>query len=1417
MGIDAGSTTVKIAVSGEDGVLYSSYARHFADVGATLKAELEKLSSEFPGGEFSVCLTGSAGMGVAERGGFKFAQELIAEAEAARKMGGKRLTLIDIGGEDAKIIFFSGKGEPDIRMNGSCAGGTGAFIDQMASLMNMDAALMGRIAEDASRTYPIASRCGVFAKTDVQNLISRRVPLADVAASVFRAVAMQCASSLAKATDMIPPVLCVGGPLTFIPALRAAFAEVLNVPPEDMRLPEHSEVFAAAGASYMAGGGRAMGIGEIISRVSRPGPSESAGSLEPLFSSGEEFAKWDAARRMVPLPRREIRPGEALRVHMGIDSGSTTTKIVAIDSCANIVFSKYCQNSGNPLGRAKEGVDEFLELAKSRGASVEFASSAATGYGEDLLKAAFGMDFGIVETMAHLEAAKFVSGDVSFVLDIGGQDIKSIFVENGAVAGVELNESCSSGCGSFLQGFASMMNMTMEEFSNAACMARAPADLGTRCTVFMNSKVKEALRRQASPADIAAGLAVSVVKNCLFKVLKISNMDRLGGEIVVQGGAFRNRAVWRALEKLSGKVVWGTDSPELMGAFGAALYARASCAPSAASGFSPDVDASKISRRNLACGGCANRCSVVRFEFENGNVSHAGNKCERYFHSSSSAPARGENGVEERFRALFGGRGADAGLGEGGAVGIPRVLNMYENYPFWKAMFDGCGIRTVLSDESSTALAQSGVSWLMSDNICFPAKLVHGHILNLVSKGCRRIFYPMAVMEEAEGAGADNSFNCPVVSGYPNVVKNSMNLGGRFGVELDTPVVVFKSRGALRDTCWKYFSSLGVSKAVFASAFASALEARENFRRSVCARQRAILDGAVSSGRLALVFTGRPYHTDPLISQKAAEIAAGLGADAVADDAFAFDGAVALDGVNYVSQWTYPNRVVRAARAVAALPGNVVLVQLNSFGCGPDSFIMDEASEILKAAGKSLNVIRVDEISSPGSIRLRLRSIVESAARAAPGRPAEVREPYMGYDASYTDSDREKTVIVPWFSDLISPLVPAMGEAFGYRVENLPPPGPESVSEGLKYAHNEVCYPATVIVGDIVKFLKSAGPGAADRYVVGITQTGGQCRATNYLALIKNALKSAGFGGVKILSIGFGSPHRNSQPGFRIGKMKAARIALLCSLFSDAVSEMASAMRVREAVAGTADRIASDAVARAGALLKKCDARGLLSLLGEAVRDFNSMEILRRDVVEVGFIGEIYLKYNSFAHCGLAGWLEKMGVEAVRPPLRNFMMQSFVNMRVNAENRIADMGLAARLLSGAALKYVDSVVSAFDRVSEGFRFHRRHPSIFEMAKDASRMVSLVNQFGEGWLIAAEIAEFARRGIKRVVCVQPFGCIANHVVAKGIERRVKELYPDMAVLFLDIDSSTAPVNLQNRLHFLIGAGEDGSRGAVSGVS
>ena len=1405
IGIDVGSTTLKIVVLNPlKKIVHKVYKRHKANINNILSEELQQIIKKFPDIDFSVSITGSAGMGVSERTEIPFIQEVVASVEVVSKIYPDTKTLIDLGGEDAKMVFFDQGKHPDIRMNGSCAGGTGAFIDQMADLMNISVKKLTDNALLYDKIYVVASRCGVFAKTDVQNLICRNVPVPDIAMSIFHTVALQSITSLAKGHDIQPKVLCIGGPLTFIPALRFAFAEILHISGSDMIVPENGEYFPALGcALYDKEEPSYFDLDELIEKLNI-NDNVQKDTLPALFENEQEYKNWKENRKIKKLKRVSLEANKELHCFLGIDSGSTTTKILVMDENENIVYSFYAANEGNPLKKVIEGLNGFSREAAEKDVSFRFVSSAVTGYGEDLIKSALNLDYGIVETMAHLSGAQYVDPKVSFVLDIGGQDMKSIFIHNELISNIELNEACSSGCGSFLQNFAATMNMNLGEFSRSACMTKYPSDLGSRCTVFMNSKVKQALRQNAELGDIAAGLAYSVVKNCLFKVLKISNLNELGDHIVVQGGTFRNDAVYRALELLSEKSVSSTDYPELMGALGAALYAKTmwkqNKKETAFTGLGLLPNPNTIDTQEIQCKGCTNQCSVVRFKFENGNISYAGNKCEKVFFNKEAGMEKGFNAFELKNTILFEKKQSppeDKKL----KIGIPRVLNMFENFPFWNTLLTECGFEVILSPESTFTLYQNGVGSVMSDNICFPAKLVHGHILALAEQKVDRIFYPMVIKEEKEFDNSNNSFNCPVVSGYPDVIRSAMEPEEKFRIPFDKPVVTFSSHKALKKSCYNYFSKFGIEKQIFDKAFTKAMRERETLKQKLRNEQRALFNKAVNEKKWVFVVAGRPYHTDPLIHQKVGQILSDFGVEVFTDDVFLTQEQSGFNNLNIISQWSYPNRVVQAAMKIAKLPYNVQLVQLNSFGCGPDSFFMDEVSDILKQAGKNHTILRIDEIASPGSIRLRLRSLIESLKAIHVSEKAREVKAFENYGIAYTKEDRKKTILAPWFSDFLSPFIPPLAELAGYKIVNLPKTNKISAEAGLKYGHNEVCYPSTLVLGDIITALQS-GKYDLDNIVVAITQTGGQCRATNYIAQIKSGLQNAGFSHIPVIVIGMGGVFQNEQRAFKLPIVKLADIGIRAVLYADSLQQMFNATVVREKDKGETQQLFDFYTERGIETIRANDKIRFNKLLEQAVADFNMVTIHQKEFSRVGLIGEIYVKYNNYGQAHITEWLQSKNMVVVTPPFIDFVMQYFVNSQVNMDNGVSRNSILKQTFNPVMLKYMNVRIGAVEKIMENFRFHHPSESVFTRAEYASQVLDLSNQFGEGWSIAAETACYARQGINKVVCVQPFGCIANHIVAKGIEKRLKKLYPDINLLYLDIDGGMAEVNLQNRLHFVI---------------
>lgn len=1428
IGIDVGSTTAKmVAIDDNERIIFSRYGRHNARAVDAVAGFLHSLQEQLnaSGGTAGGCsadaacrscagggtmvsavITGTVGMGIAEKCPMRFVQEVVAETRAVQRHYPGAASLIDIGGEDAKVVLMH-DGEPSgLRMNGNCAGGTGAFIDQMAVILGVSTDELGRLALGAQRTYPIASRCGVFCKTDVQNLVAKNVSREDIAASIFHAVAVQTVVTLAHGCDITPPVLFCGGPLMFIPALRKAFADYLSLSETDIILPDNGTLLPALGAAlHEVEDGTACTLAELTDRIEAVAQhhlAASAAGLQPIFADSADYEAWRGRIAAGRMRRAELNAGPR-DVFIGIDSGSTTTKIVVTDTTSKILFSYYERNEGNPIGTVERGLAMLREECRRHGTVLRVCGSCSTGYGEDLIKNAFQLHSGIIETIAHYTAARFFRPGVSFILDIGGQDMKAIFVDGGVINRIEINEACSSGCGSFIETFARGLGYTVDDFASAACRAKHPCDLGTRCTVFMNSKVKQVLREGASIDDIAAGLAYSVVKNCLYKVLKLKDTSVLGDSIVVQGGTMRNDAVVHAIELLTGTTVTRCDMPELMGAFGCAVYAKAHRGDAVS--LDEMINKAGYESKLMHCHGCDNRCLITRYRFGSGRSYYSGNKCERVFTNGETAAQKGINVYDIKNRLLFD-RTADdkPQTADGGGrrkltVGIPRCLNMYEEFPFWHTLLTGCGIGVCLSDMSDYGAYERTAHYVMSDNICFPAKLVHSHIQNLIDRGVDRILMPFVVYERQQHE--QNSYNCPIVSGYSEVVRSVQAQG----IPVDSPAISFKDRSLLLRQCRGLMETMGVDGAVTEQAFRKAEAAYDTFVHDVTAACADALRQSRGKGALTVLLAGRPYHADPLIQHHIADMIAGMGLNVITDD-IVRDGnygtAPGDDGTDipFLDQWAYPNRILRAARWCAGQDAGVQFVELTSFGCGPDAFLTDGIRDLLLHHGKPFTLLKLDDVNNIGSLKLRVRSLIESLRIASGhgGAPCEVR-PAAQHGATFSRRRKNDRILVPFFTPFISPLIPPIMKVAGYDVENLPPSDTDSCEWGLKYANNEVCYPATLIVGDIIKAFKDGGYNPLSTSVA-MVQTGGQCRASNYVALIRKALADAGYEDVPLISITFDSTIKNEQPGFIVNWMKILPLAFAAVIYSDCIAKFYYASLVRERHKGQAAELRDRYMEEGVALIGRNKSRALLATLGHAARDFDA---ICRDVdrPRVGVVGEIFLKFNPFAQKNVTEWLVEHDVEVVPPLLSGFFMQSFVNRKVNV-----DTNIEKRRITDIAYDWLYRVtrtkIERVNRVASVFRYFTPFGDIFEEAREAQNIISLNAQFGEGWLLPAEVAAYERQGIHNVVSLQPFGCIANHIVSKGVEKRIQSLYPDINMLSLDFDSGVSDVNVTNRLLLFI---------------
>ena len=797
------------------------------------------------------------------------------------------------------------------------------------------------------------------------------------------------------------------------------------------------------------------------------------------------------------------------------------------------------------------------------------------------------------------------------------------------------------------------------------------------------------------------------------------------------------------------------------------------------------------------CKGCENLCVVTKFTFSGGNSYFSGNKCEKIFTNKGKATIQGENLYRYK-NELLNGCAAEQPVAPSQVIGIPRVLNMFENLPFWSALLRGCNIEVALSAPSTMLMYEKGLGTIMSDSICFPAKLVHGHIYDLAERKVDRIFLPMVIYERFEHKDAVNAYNCPIVSSYAEVIRSSVNPEERWGIPLDSPVISFADETLLEKACYRYLRSLGADKTTFRKAFAEAKEAQATFKEKLTDRAREIVARANAENRTVIVLAGRPYHTDALINSKAPDMLAEMGADVLSEDAVS--DLSPLPALQILPQWTYPNRIYHAAAWVCTQANNVQLVQINSFGCGPDAITINETREILKSNGKPYTLVRVDEITSTGSLRLRLRSMLESLALRNTSDTA-LPQTERTQIAFFEGKDKRRTILAPCFSQIYSRLLPPLFSLAGYKFENLPVADKISVETGLKYANNEICYPATIVVGDVIKALQS-GRYNRNEVAVAITQTGGQCRASTYLSLIKKALIAAGFEDVPVIAIGTEGKVINSQPGFEVNWMKLMPTLFAALCYSDSLASMYYSTVVREIRKGDTAHLLEKYIRAVQPRMKQKDVNGIFHLLRRAVTDFNAVPVDHRHHPRIGIVGEIFIKYNSFGNLNMVDWLVSQGVEVVVPPLIDFFLQSFVNIDVNKQQHLSRSATWSDMMVYFFEQYANRFVSRNRHILE--RFNRYEPAhdIREMSDKAAEILNLANQFGEGWLIPGEISAFAESGVNNVVSVQPFGCIANHVVSKGVEKRIRDRYPDLNLLFLDFDSGMSEVNILNRLHFMV---------------
>ena len=961
LGLDIGSTTAKAVLVKDEQIIYSNYERHFSRVREKARELIEEARRYAGNDTVKAAISGSAGLGLAEAINVPFVQEVFATSEVVKSRAPETTCVIELGGEDAKIIFFDGG--IDERMNGTCAGGTGAFIDQMATLLNVSVEELDKLSLDHKRIYPIASRCGVFAKTDIQPLLNQGARKEDVAASIYQAVVNQTIAGLAQGRRIEGSVLFLGGPLYYCRGLRDRFMETLGLDAEHAKFPEYGRLAVSLGAAmYAEKNGVELTCDDLISRIQHAGAGKKGrGRLKPLFANREEYEEFAARHSRTQVPKTDISTYSG-NAYLGIDCGSTTTKLVLLAEDDSILYSYYASNRGAPVEIVKWQLERIYSLIGDR---ICIKGSAVTGYGEELIKNAFGVDHGIVETIAHYTAAKHFRSDVDFILDIGGQDIKCFRIRNGAIDSIMLNEACSSGCGSFLETFASAMGMSIAEFAERGLHGQNPSDLGSRCTVFMNSSVKQSQKDGATVEDISAGLSISVVKNALYKVIRVGSPEELGENIVVQGGTFHNDAVLRAFERELGKEVIRPAIAGLMGAFGAALYSKRS---SGSSIITPEALKQFTHEATPAvCNGCQNHCHLTINKF-GGKKFISGNQCEK---------GAGLKNVNADVPNLYAYKrdyltGLKSAPGKRGRIGLPLSLGMYELLPMWHALFNALGFETVISDMSTRRTYEKGQFSIPSDTACYPAKIMHGHIMQLIESGVDAIFYPCLTYNTDEKAG-DNHYNCPVVAYYSELLNS--NVEELRNVKFLYPYLNINSKRQLAKELTAYLGEYypDITKREMAYAVDAAFEARDKYCDAVRAKGEEAITYARKNGKRIMILSGRPYHIDSEICHGIDRLAASLGFVVVSEDSVYH--LAEKQSVNVLNQWTYHARLYRAA-TFAARNSDVELVQLVSFGCGVDAITTDEVRSILERSGKFYTQLKIDEITNLGAVKIRLRSLI---------------------------------------------------------------------------------------------------------------------------------------------------------------------------------------------------------------------------------------------------------------------------------------------------------------------------------------------------------------------------------------------------------------------------------------------------------
>ena len=1437
-GIDIGSTTTKIVAADEETkeILYSDYRRHNAAQISSVREALERLAHAFSNCRIRLALTGSGAKLLAEKLGLPYIQEVVANSIALKRKYDSARTAIELGGQDAKIIFFQ-KDEKtgnlsvkDMRMNGSCAGGTGAFVDEVASILKTPVEELNALAEKGECAYDISGRCGVYAKTDIQPLLNQGVRKEDLALSSFHAIAKQTIGGLAQGLDIEKPVVFEGGPLTFNPVLIRVFCERLGLTGKDAIVPDRPEIMVAYGAALSLDtmfGQESVSLDpeEVIGKLKEmeekhAGVFDESRKGEPFFESEEEKAAFLEVHKIEKLVPVSPQKGETVQAYIGIDSGSTTTKLVLMDEKERILDSFYGPNEGEPLKVAKDALLAIRDRYRRAGAELKILGVGTTGYGEQLFANAFSAECHVVETAAHARAAEKYIPDASFILDIGGQDMKAIWLDDGIITNIVVNEACSSGCGSFLENFASSLHIPAKEIADAAFSSKNPAVLGSRCTVFMNSSIVTEQRSGKQPADIMAGLCRSIIENVFTKVIRISNLDSLGDKIVVQGGTFENAAVLRALEQYIGKKVTRAPYPGLMGAIGAALLTKERAAEKERTFIGLDALESftYTQETNSPCPFCTNHCKRAIVTFSNGKSWVTNNRCERGEILGDPRDEAVRSRLKEKIKEkemvpnlyqvrekLLKDTYPSPELMEknGTVIGIPMVLSFWDSLPFWRTFFTSLGFEVCLSDASTRKMYEEGLSAVTSDTVCFPAKLVHGHLRNLAKHGVDRIFMPSITTVRTENTEKTSESMCAVVKGYPIVVRNSDNPEKRFGIPFDAPLFHWYDDKDRLHQLSKYMEeTFHIPAEKTKAAIEAGEQAQDTFRSRLKEAGAAVIKEVQEKGTYAIVLASRPYQNDSLVNHDLPQMFTRMGIPVLTADSLPHTEEIDLSRSRLDVVNNYHARMLTSAIMAAQNPA-LEYVQIVSFGCGHDAYLSDEIIRLMKEiSGKTPLVLKLDESDIQGPLRIRVRSFLETLTlRRQKKTQPEIKELSDPYPVKFTAECREKMVVlVPNTSHAFCRLMSAAMGKQGLRAEPLEIGREEAIRLGKEYVHNDICFPAQIVIGEALAALKS-GKYDLDHVAVAMAKYVGDCRLTHYSTLLRKALDDAGFSKVPILT-NDDQDYHNLHPGYKMSLPCSMRIAFGLPMI-DILEELLRKIRPYELEEGSADRAFEKAMDQVINGIRDHGVPGAKHGFKKAIAIMKEIPYDRsRLKPQVLIVGEYLLNFHPGANHDIEAYLEKNGFEIIEARMTDVIRKTYFYKDAQIREYHVDKPFMEKAWYRTANQIFEIAHDVADKIACSHPLYTPACRMGALVKDSDPIIHHTFDAGEGVLIPGEIIHHAKHGCRAFIILQPFGCLPNHVVGRGIAKRLKEMYPDAQILPLDYDPDVSFANIENRLQMLI---------------